>query len=211
MANPMYGSNKMDELHGQVNLSNKYLDNKLAFQTWSWVDLSLRLAADVTDAKARAGLSLFDGQICECLVDGSTGASTVALPTAKKGDLTVFRFAAQYDDTNDMVFSCASGEAFEAGTLVVPVTNLGDDTLYSRRPAYVNSWTQTVATAAGAIKTVASGNNTFTIAGVATDNQTNIGAEIAFFCNADGTWRFGFLGSELGSGALNTTFAFSTV
>ena len=121
MANPMYGSNKMDELHGQVNLSNKYLDNKLAFQTWSWVDLTLRLAADVTDAKARAGLSIFDGQICECLVDGSTGASTVALPTAKKGDLTVFRFAAQYDDTNDMVFSCASGEAFEAGILVDPL------------------------------------------------------------------------------------------
>ena len=211
MANPMYGQNKQDNLFGQVNLSNKYLANKLSFNSWNWSDLSLRLAADVTDAKARAGLSLFDGQICECLVDGSTGASTVALPIAKKGDLTVFRFAAQYDDTNDMVFSCASGETFEAGTLVVPVTNLGDDTNMSRRAAIVNTWTQTVVTAAGAIKTIAAANNTFTIAGVATDNQTNIGAEIAFFCNADGTWRFGFLGSELGTGALNTTFAFSTV
>ncbi len=211
MANPIYGQNKQDDKFGQVNLSNEYLQNKLAYNSWNWNDLNLRLAADVTDAKARAGITLVNGDICECLVDGGTGASAITLPSAHKGSLTVFRFSAQADGGQNIVFSCGSGDTFEAGTICVGVTNLGDGLMVARRPAYVETWTQTVAVGGGAIVTVAGAHNTLTIAQTATDNQTAIGAELAFFCNEDNKWRFGFLGSELGSGAINATFATSTV
>ena len=39
--------------------------------------------------------------------------------------------------------------------------------------------------------------------------KTNIGAELAFFCEEAGFWLLGFLGSELGSGAINATFTIS--
>ena len=207
MANPLYGQNKQDIKFGQVNLSNEYLQNKLAYSSWNWNDLNLRLAADVTDAKARAGITLNSGDICECLVDGGTGASAITLPPAFKGALTVFRFSVQADGGQNIVFSCAGSDVFEAGTICVPVSNLGDGQMNARRPAYLETWTQTVAVGGGAIVTVASSHTALTIAQTATDNQTAIGAELAFFSNGDATWRFGFLGSELGSGAINATFS----
>ena len=45
----------------------------------------------------------------------------------------------------------------------------------------------------------------------ATDNQTNLGAELAFYCDTDNYWRLSFKGSELGSGAINATFATTAV
>ena len=80
-----------------------------------------------------------------------------------------------------------------------------------RRPTYGTKWTQTVATHGGAIVTISKSHNTFIIASTATNNQTNIGAELGFYCETDGYWRLGFKGSELGSGALNATFATSAV
>ena len=73
----------------------------------------------------------------------------------------------------------------------------------------VESLWESVATAGGAIVTVASSHTALAIAATATDNQTNIGAEIAWFCDKKGFWKFSFLGSELGSGAINATFATS--
>ena len=100
MANPLYGQNKQDIKFGQVNLSNEYLQNKLAYSSWNWNDLSLRLAADVTDAKARAGITLVDGDICECLVDGGTGASATT---------TQFTFTTGFvplDPVNNSFYCC---------------------------------------------------------------------------------------------------------
>ena len=59
--------------------------------------------------------------------------------------------------------------------------------------------------------TEAGTHNRLTLTATATNNQTNIGAELSFFCRTDGTWQVAFLSSELGSGALNTNFATSAV
>ena len=207
MANPMYGQNKFDD-----SLDNhRYIENKHAFRTFDWSDLRLRLAADSTDAKTDTGWTLVDGEIAESLWDGTNAAASMVLPSATKGALTVFRFAAQADGGTDITFTCASGEFFEAGSICVPVSNLGDAFIYARRPTHQVTWVQSVAVGGGAVVTITSAHNTFIIASTATDNQTNIGADLAFFCNKKGYWRIGFIGSELGSGAINATFATSTV
>jgi hypothetical protein len=207
MSNPMYGSNSFDaEL-----VSPKYLKNKLAYLSWNWSELNLRPAADSTDAKTDTGWTLVDGEIAESLWDGDGAAASMVLPSATVGSLSVFRFSAQADGGTNIVFTTASGEFFENGTITVPVTNLGDKHTGSRRPAYLQSWTESVATAGGAIVAVSAAHNTLTIASTATNNQTNIGAELAFFCDKKGFWKLAFLGSELGSGAINATFATSTV
>ena len=205
MANPMYGSNKFDDALS----SQKYVDNKLAYYTWNWDNLSLRTASESTDAKTDTGWTLVDGEIAESLWDGDDAAASMVLPAATKGALCVFRFAAQADGGTNITFTCASGEYFEPGTLTIPVTNLGDKHTGSRRPAYLQRWTESVATAGGAIITVGGTADVIVIASTATNNQTNIGAELAFFCEDDGRWKMGFLGSELGSGAINETFTIS--
>ena len=201
----MYGSNKFDgALHSQ-----KYIDNKIAYYSWVWDNLSLRASADSTDAKTDTGFTLVDGQIVESLWDGDGAAASMVLPSATKGALSVFRFAAQADGGQSITFTCASGEYFENGTLTPPVTNLGDKHTGSRRPVYLQRWVESVATAAGAIITVGAAADQLVIASTATNNQTNIGAELAFFCENKGEWKLGFLGSELGSGAINATFTIS--
>jgi len=201
----MYGSNKFDDaLHSQ-----KYIDNKIAYYTWVWDNLYLRPATESTDAKTDTGFTLVDGEIAESLWDGDGAAASMVLPSATKGTLCVFRFAAQADGGQSITFTCASGEYFENGTLTPPVTNLGDKHTGSRRPVYLQRWVESVATAAGAIVTVGAAADQLVIASTATNNQTNIGAELAFFCENKGEWKLGFLGSELGSGAINATFTIS--
>ena len=205
MANPMYGQNKFDELVGNA----KYFENKLAYMTWNWSHLNLRLAADVTDAKARSGITLVAGDICECLVDGGTGASALTLPAATYGDLIVFRHSVDADGGQDMVISCASDERFQDGNMNFPVE--AQEVKHLMTPVYTDKWVPTVAIGAGSIEAIASGNNTLTYAQTATNNQTGIGAEWAFFCEKAGVWSVAFRGSEMGTGAINGSLAFSTV
>ena len=205
--NPMYGQNKFDE-----SLSNDYyLRNKLAFLSGDYSQLSLQAAADTTDAKVVTGFTLLYDNIAESLWDGDDAAASMVLPAAIKGALTVFRFAARADGAASITFSCASGEEFQSGSLCVPVTNLGDGLTALRKPAIVQEWTQSVNTSGGTVQSVSQGNNTLVIAATGTNNQTNVGADLAFFCEEDGKWVIGFIASELGSGALNATFATSTV
>ena len=207
MANPLYGQNKFDD-----SLDNyRYVENKQAFRVFDWADLALRPAAESTDAKTDTGWTMVDGEIAESLWDGDGAAASMVLPSAVKGALTVFRFAAQADGSADITFTTASGDYFEQGSICVPVSNLGDAFIYARRPTHQLKWLQSVATGGGAVVTISSAHNTFIIAATATNNQTNIGADLAFFCNKKGYWRIGFIGSELGSGAINGTFATSTV
>ena len=207
MANPMYGQNKFDDsLHNDM-----YLENKTAFRGWDWSELALRPAADSTDAKTDTGWTMVDGEIAESLWDGAGASAAMILPAASKGALTVLRFAAAADGGADMTITTGSGDFFENATICVPITNHGDGMIGIRRPTYGTKWTQTVATHGGAIVATTSAHNTFIIAATASNNQTAIGAELAFFCNDKGLWRFAFLGSETGSGAINATFATSTV
>ena len=202
MANPLYGSNKLD---AELN-SAKYIKNKLAYLTGVYDDLDLRVASDTTDAKTDTGFALRNGEIVESLWDGDGAAASMTLPEATVGTLCVFRFSAQADGGQTITFTNTSGDYYEAGTITVPVTNLGDKYTGSRKPAYLQRWTESVATAGGAIVTVAKTHDNLAIASTATNNQTNIGAEIAWFCDTKGFWKFSFLGSELGTGAINATF-----
>ena len=202
MGSPLYGSIKFDE---ELN-SAKYVKHKLAYLSGVYDDLDLRAAADTTDAKTDTGFALRNGEIVESLWDGDGAAASMTLPEATVGTLCVFRFSAQADGGTSITFTNNSGDYYEAGTITVPVTDLGDKFTGSRKPAYLQRWTESVATAAGAIVTVAKTHTTLVIASTASNNQTNIGAEIAFFCDTKGYWKFSFLGSELGSGAINATF-----
>ena len=204
MANPLYGSNKFDDALS----SQKYIDNKMAYYSFVWDNLSLRPAGDSTDAKTDTGFTLVDGELAESLWDGDGAAASMVLPSATKGALSVFRFAAQADGGTSITFTTASSEFFEKGTLTPGVTNLGNK-YQVLAPAYSQRWVQSVATGGGAIITIGSAANELVIASTATNNQTNIGAELAFFCEDKGLWKVGFLGSELGSGAINATFTIS--
>jgi len=203
MASPLYGSIKFDE---ELN-SAKYIKHKLAYLSGVYDDLELRAAADTTDAKTDTGFALRNGEIVESLWDGDGAAASMTLPEATVGTLCVFRFSAQADGGTSITFTNNSGDYYEAGTITVPVTNMGDKLIGLRKPAYLQRWTESVATAGGAIVTVAKTHDNLAIAATASNNQTNIGAEIAWFCDTKGYWKFSFLGSELGSGAINATFA----
>ena len=205
MGNPLYGSNKFDAaLHSQ-----KYIDSKMAYYSFVWDNLALRPATESTDAKTDTGFTLVDGEIVESLWDADGAAASMVLPSAKKGSLCVFRFAAQADGGTSITFTTASSEYFEKGTLTIPVIDLGNKSTGSHRPMYLQRWVESVATGVGAIITSGAAANELVIAATATNNQTNIGAELAFFCEDKGLWKVAFLGSELGSGAINATFTIS--
>ena len=186
--------------------ANDITSNYIRFVTGDYSGLSL---STKTDANADSGFTMADNTFHQVAYDGG-GASAITLPAAALGSLTVFRFTAQADGGQNIVFSCASGEFFAAQTLNTDVTNFGDANPFGRR-ILGTDFTQTVATFGGAIVTIASTHNTLTIATTATNNQTNIGAELAFYCTTAGFWRLMFKPSELGSGALNGTFATSAV
>ena len=201
MGSPLYGSIKFDE---ELN-SAKYIKHKLAYLSGVYDDLDLRAAADTTDAKTDTGFALRDGEIVESLWDGDGAAASMTLPEATVGTLCVFRFSAQADGGTTITFTNSSGDYYEAGTICPVVDNLGVG-LQVGDTAYLQRWTQSVATKGGAIITVASTHDNLAIASTASNNQTNIGAEIAWFCDKKGFWKFSFLGSELGTGAINATF-----
>ena len=192
---------------GGMVVNDLVSNNYAKFAASDWSDLTL---ATKSDANARTGFALGKNSFTECAVDGGTGASAITLPAAKAGELCAFRFTAQADGGQNITFTTASGDFYAAGTLNTDVTNFGDAHPHGRVIKHISA-TQTVATFGGAIITIAATHNTLTIAMTATNNQTNKGAELAFFCEKDGFWRLSFKGSELGSGALNATFATSTV
>ena len=181
--------------------------NYIKFLTGDYFGLSLNT---YSDANADAGLTLLPNTFNEVAWDGGAGCA-VTLPKAGLGNIVVFRFTGQADGGSNIVFTTASGDFYAAQTLNTDVTNIGDAAANSCRRVIGTDFTQTVATHAGAIVAITAAHNTFTIAATATNNQTNVGAELTFYCQKEGFWRLAFKGSELGSGALNATFAGSTV
>jgi hypothetical protein len=184
--------------------ANTPLINYIKFATGDYFGLAI---ATKSDANSRAGFELAANTLTENAVDGGTGASAITLPAAEVGTLCVHRFTAQADGGQDITFTTKGTDTFEAGTLNTDVRDLGDSVVGRR--VFVSSAVETVATFGGAIVTVAGTHNIFTIATTATNNQTNKGAEVSFYCSADKKWRIAFLPSELGTGAINGTFATS--
>jgi hypothetical protein len=204
------------EISGRTNLNGHLSNNYLRFMLRDYSNLTLVAS---NDAAADNGLTLGNETYNEVAWDGD-GAAAVTLPAAKPGSLTVFEFAAQADGGENIVFSCASGDAFAVQTLITQTQNLGDGVLLpavfggldlaTPKQNLRNHGAVGSAGATAAEVTTSAGNNTLTIASTATDNQTAQGAELGFYCENDGLWRVSWLGSELGSGVINATFAFST-
>ena len=202
MANPQYGQNSFDDILGNAKL----LKNKLAYIGWNFAHLGYEAKSD---SDTDTGYTLKEGHVNGSLWDGGGAAASMVLPSATVGALVVFRFNATADGGQSITFTNDSGDYYEGGTLMLTVDNNGDGQL--SQPNYLQGWTQTVATSGGTIKTTATTHNTLAIAATATNNQTNIGAEIVWFCEKAGYWKLAFKGSELGSGAVNATFATSAV
>jgi hypothetical protein len=180
--------------------------NYIRFATGDYSGLSL---STKTDANADSGFTMADNTFHQVAALGDA-TNAFVLPEASVGSLTVFRFTGQYDGgANAGTWTTKAGDFYAAQTLNTDVTNFGDAQPGSRR-IFGTDFTQTVATHGGAIITIVATHNTLTIVPTATNNQTNIGAELAFYCEVDGFWRLSFKASELGSGALNGTFATST-
>ena len=188
-----------------VTLSGKVDSNYIRFVTQDWDGLSL---STKTDANCDSGFTMAASTLHQCAALGDA-TNAIVLPEATPGALTVWRYTAQADGGSNITFTCASGDFYQAQTLNTDVTNFGDAHPHGRWILGTDI-TQTVATFGGAIITAAATHDTLTYAHTATNNQTNVGAEIAFFCKTDGFWRVAWKGSELGSGALNASFAFST-
>lgn len=187
---------------------DQFSKKSLKFSTSDWNGLTVSVKDDTaTDS----GFTMADNYIYESQWDGGD-TSAIVLPAANPGVLTVFRFIVQADGGDTITFTCGSGDTFEAQHLVIPVTNNGDGLTDQRKVIRGHSWNPSVVNHVGAGEmTIAAAHNRLSIAATATNNQTAIGAELAFFCENDGKWRMSFLGSELGSGAINATFATSTV
>ena len=190
---------------GSVTMAGHVDSNYVRFVSQDWDGLSL---STKTDANCDSGFTMADDTFHQCAALGDA-SNAIVLPAATPGALTVWRYTAIADGGSNITFTCASGDFYQAQTINTDVTNFGDAHPHGRWILGTDI-TQTVATFGGAIITAAATHNTLTYAHTATNNQTNIGATIAFYCKTDGFWRVGWKGSELGSGALNASFAFST-
>ena len=191
------------------HLSNNYL--KFMLRDYSTLTHSTK-----TDAEADAGLTLVDGTYTDSAWIGDATCA-VSLPKATVGALCVLGFAGVADGGQSLVVSCATDNTFAVQTLVSQTSNIGDGMRVAPVFGTLNLTNATqltnnfgALTSSHAKVSAAAGNDTLTIATTATNNQTNIGAELGFLCEKSGTWRVSWLGSELGSGAINATFAFST-
>jgi hypothetical protein len=142
----------------------------------------------------------------ESAVDGGTGASAITLPAATAGALCVFRFTEQADGGQNITFTTAAGEFYAAGTINL---HQGGEVGAVMPRAYSVSATQNDALLGGKKTFNGSSNNVITIAMTATNNQTNKGAELAFYSEDGSSWRVMFMGVVLGDGSINATWAVS--
>ena len=187
------------------SITGNVVSNYMRFVAGDWYGMSL---TTLNDAQCDDGETLVDGTFFEGAWVGDAGCALV-LPKATAGALTVFRFTGVADGGANMTITTGTGDFYAAQSLNLDVSDLGDG-LGVCRYIKATDFVQTIATHGGAIVSAnGTSNNILTIAATASNNQTNIGAELAFFCPADGFWRVAFKGSELGTGAVNGTFAFS--
>lgn len=176
--------------------------NYIRFVTGDYDGLTL---VSKTDANTDSGFTATDGGFHEVAWDGD-GAGTITLPPAKRGAIVIIKLTAQCDGGQNLVINCGSGDTFKKQTLSVLTQNAGDGI---QIPRVIGS---TLTSTFGTVdSSIAAAHNRLTIASTATDNQTNIGAELSFYSDNNKKWRIAFKGSELGSGVINAGgFAGST-
>ncbi len=190
----------IENLKRDINFKSSH-SNLLRFLSGDYTGMTFTAK---NDAATRGGFALVDGTVIESAVDGSTGASAITLPAATAGALCVFRFTAQADGGQNITFTTSAGEFYAAGTLNL---HQGGEVGAVMPRAFSVDATQNDALLGGKKTFNGSSNNVITIAMTATDNQTNKGAELAFY-SADGTsWRVMFMGVVLGAGDINATWS----
>tara|TARA_R100001082_G_C4359944_1_gene158811 strand:+ start:1189 stop:1812 length:624 start_codon:yes stop_codon:yes gene_type:complete len=186
--------------------SNQRLnDNLNRFRTGDHRGLTL---STKTDAECDTGFTMATDTYYNAKWVGDA-ACAIVLPEAKPGAYCVFRISAACDGGQNLTFTCAGTDKYAAHTIQIPVTDLGDGLVAARTRNLPTDFTQDVAVTGGSIESGDAADTVLTITATATNNQTAIGAEFAFYCEDDGFWFYSFLGSELGNGAKNTNWATS--
>ena len=191
------------DLDGTVNLNQKVASGYLR---WCLGDHSGLSLLTKTDANCDTGFTAAANTLHECAALGDD-TNAYVLPSATVGTVVVFKFTAQYDGANNATFTTATGDFFAAQTLNFPTLGAGAGASGPRVIGTDFTTTQSL----GKISTLTAAHNTLTMSTTATNNQTNVGSELSFFCEDGGFWRVLFQGVALGSGAMNATFAGSTV
>ena len=197
--------NYKDVAAGTIEADIKALkSNYVRFVSGDYNGLAI---ATKSDANADSGFTFAVDTLTEVACVGDA-TNAFVLPTATLGALVVMRITAQYDGGNNATFTTAAGDFYAAQTLNFVTQNAGDAIRVAPRVIGTDI-VQTVSL--GKISTFTAAHNTLTLATTATNNQSNKGAELSFYCETAGFWRMAWLGSELGTGVMNATFAGSTV
>lgn len=160
-----------------------------------------------TSAETDTGFPLVADTVIISAWNGDNAAA-ITLPTAAVDSFCAFEFSAQADGGANITFTCATGNTFAVETLLIPTENMADKHLNPYHFSQVNA---PASTGDATLLVGAAGNNTLTIAATGINNITNVGAMLVFYSDDGTTWRFGFRGSQLGTGAINATFALTTV
>ena len=158
------------------------------------------------DLNADGGFTLSVNTLTECKWDGGN-ASAITLPSATVDTLCVFRFTAAGHGGDDIVFTTALGDTYEPFSIQPPIkvhSDLGGNRGARCLPMPIMTTTTNLVVAAG-------DQNTFTVKSTNNNNQTNVGAELVWYCRTAGKWVLAFVPSFLGTGVINTTFGFTKV
>jgi hypothetical protein len=191
----------IENLKRDINLKSSH-SNLLRFLSGDYTGMSF---VQKNDGATDAGFELIDGTVIESAYDGG-GAAAITLPAPTAGALCVFRFVAQADGGQSITFTTSSGVFYAAGTLNL---HEGGEVGAVMPRAYSVSGTQNDALLGGLKTFNGSSNNVITIATTATNNQTNKGAELAFYSEDGTSWRVMFMGVVLGDGSINATWSVS--
>ena len=188
--------------NGTVNLNQKVASGYLR---WCMGDHSGLSLLTKTDANCDSGFTAAANTLHECAALGDA-TNAYVLPEATVGTVVVFKFTAQYDGGNNATFTTTAGDFFAAQTLNFLTLNSDAGAVGPRIIGTDFTTTQSV----GKISTLTAAHNRITMSTTATNNHTNVGSELSFFCEDAGFWRVLFQGVCLGNGAMNATFAGST-
>ena len=155
-----------------------------------------------TDANADSGFTMTANAYHEVSTTADA-TQAIVLPAADVDTLCVFEITAQADGGDTSTFSTTGTDTYEAQSLNILNMNIGDAAV----GRYSTSTDFTPGDNLGKIVTLLATDNRISISSTATNNQTNAGAKLAFYCETAGKWRVAFQGSELGNGTPNATFS----
>ena len=173
--------------------------NYMRFITGEYSGLSYEAK---TDANCDSGFTASLNTVNDCAAVGDA-TNAFVLPAATKDALVIFRFTAQLDGGNNQTYRTAGSDTYTAETLVFPT--IGASAVGAQGPRVFGS--DFTATQGAKITTMLTTDNALHLSTTATNNQTNAGAELGFYCETAGKWRLMFRGAALGTGVMNATFS----